>query len=152
MHKGRMAKFVFLAFFLKASVNSVSTNRSRLLCYTFVLLGLGLLIFTWGLQYKLSLYAAPHSAVRHMVKAKLLANDKQIGARDGIITVDHADDVQAWSAFSLTAVFVPLLALSILRTISARRAYEVSASEPTWRVPTAASFNAFSFRPPPAAS
>lgn len=110
------------------------------------------MIFAWGLQYKLSLYAAPHSATRHMIQAKLVTNDKQMQTGKGIVAGNPADDGQAWSAFTLTAAFLPLLALSILTGTSQKQVHEASAFEPSWRVPCDASFNAFSFRPPPIAS
>jgi hypothetical protein len=149
----RLQRFALSGHFKRISVNPNCTSRSRLCYYTFVLLGLAVLVFAWGLQYKLSLYAGPHSAARHMVEAKLLAKDKQIGAGEGIVTGNHGDDdALAWSSFTLTAVFVPLLALSILGATSVKQAHEISTYEPSWRVPCDASFNAFSFRPPPIAS
>jgi hypothetical protein len=84
-----------------------------------------------------------------MVKAKLLANDRRVGSTDGVVRNNHADDAQAWSAFSLTAVFVPSLGSSILRATSARQVHEVTAYEPSWQIPHEASFNTFFFRPPP---
>lgn len=139
-------------YFLRTTMDPTYASRSRLCYYSFVLFGLGLLVFTWGLQYKLSLYSRPDSAARHMVKAKLLANDKRVGSTDGIVTNSHADDAQAWSAFTLTAVFVPLVAISILRSASARQVHEISAYDPSWRALCDASFNAFFFRPPPISS
>lgn len=39
-------------------------------------LGLSLCVFTWGLQYKLSLYNPPQSASRQIPKAKLLSKEE----------------------------------------------------------------------------
>lgn len=40
-------------------------------------LGLALCVFTWGLQYKLSLYDPPQSASHQIPKAKLLSKEEQ---------------------------------------------------------------------------
>jgi len=37
---------------------------------------LGICVFAWGLRYKLSFYARPHSTIRRMVEAKLLLPDR----------------------------------------------------------------------------
>ncbi len=40
-------------------------------------LGLSFCVFTWGLQYKLSLYDPPQSASHQIPKAKLLSKEEQ---------------------------------------------------------------------------
>ncbi len=47
-------------------------SRARVL----VFLGLALCVFTWGLQYKLSLYDPPQAIPHQVPQAKLLANDE----------------------------------------------------------------------------
>ncbi|MES2222967.1 MAG: hypothetical protein V4587_18600, partial [Acidobacteriota bacterium] len=42
-----------------------------------LLLGLAVAVFTWGLQYKLSLYDPPQAITRNMPRAKLLSADEQ---------------------------------------------------------------------------
>lgn len=128
-----------------------STSRSKLPCYTFAFLGLAILIFTWGLQYKLSLYAAPHSIARHMVQAKLLANDEKAALPQYEDTIGPNASAHASSALIPGALLVPLLAFSGLLA-SSRKSQEVRASERPWHAASQAGFSAFSFRPPPARS
>lgn len=126
-----------------------STNRSKFPCYTFAFLALAVLVFTWGLQYKLSLYAAPHSIAHHMVQAKLLANDEQASLLLYEDAIGPTDFVHASSAFIPGELLVALLAFSLLLA-SSQQSQEVCASERPWRTASQASFNVFFFRPPPA--
>jgi hypothetical protein len=130
-------------------VNQRPTTRSKLPYYSFAFLGLAVLIFTWGLQYKLSLYAAPNSAVRHMIHAKLLANDEQPTVPDHALIGVPSDSGHVSAAFVPGALLVPLLAFSLLLAAS-EQSQEVRASERPWHTASQAGFSAFFFRPPPA--
>lgn len=110
-------------------------------------MALAVLVFAWGLQYKLSLYAGPDSMVRHMVKAKLLSNDKKIEAPAGIVLSAPSD-----AHISHACVFPPVLAsLFVLSLFGALfgSLWQVQTVEPSARAPFAAGLNAFFFRPPP---
>lgn len=130
-------------------MNQRRTTRSKLPCYTFVFLGLAVLVFTWGLQYKLSLYAGPHSAIRQMIQAKLLDNEEQAAVPDPASISGPPDFDRAALTFVPGALLVPLLAFSILLEAS-QQSQEIRASAQPWRGPSQASFTAFFFRPPPA--
>ena len=54
-----------------------SKNRLYSRFRTPVLLGLALCVFTWGLQYKLSLYDPPKAVSHQIPKAKLLSKDEK---------------------------------------------------------------------------
>jgi hypothetical protein len=51
-----------------------------------ILLGLGLSVFGWGLQYKLSLYDPPQASSHQMPQAKLLSQDEQATAAHTSLT------------------------------------------------------------------
>jgi hypothetical protein len=109
---------------------------------------LSALVFTWGLQYKLSLYAGPHSVIRHMVKAKLLSQDQQIEALGGVVLSSPPDSGHApTAALVLASIFVPLLAMSLNKAHS-EVCYLARVFTSSHRLPFQASFNSF-FRPPP---
>lgn len=55
-------------------------SRSRLL----VFLGLAISVFTWGLEYKLSLYEPPAAIAHQVPKAKLLSHDERLRTVDTI--------------------------------------------------------------------
>lgn len=126
-----------------------STSRSKLPCYSFAFLALAVLVFTWGLQYKLSLYAAPHSIAHQMVQAKLLANDEQASLLRYKDATGPTDFVHSSPAFIPGGLLVPLLAFSLLLA-SSQQSQEICASKRPWRTASQAGFNAFFFRPPPA--
>lgn len=125
------------------------TTRSKLPCYSFVFLGLAVLVFTWGLQYKLSLYAAPNSVMRQVIQAKLLANEEQATVPEPPHVSSPSDTDRALGALFPCSFLLPLIAFSILLATS-KQSQEVRASERPWRAASQAGFNAFFFRPPPA--
>jgi len=128
-------------------VNHGCTNRSKLRYYTFAFLALAVLVFAWGLQYKLSLYAGPHSAIRHMVAAKLLSNDKKVEAPDGVV-LSGPPDAYASYAFVFPPVLASFFMLGLFAALfgGSRHIQTVDSSS---RIPFAAGLNAIFFRPPP---
>jgi hypothetical protein len=110
-------------------------------------LGLAVLIFTWGLQSKLSLYAGPHSAIRHMVQAKLLANDEQAYLPDHSEAIGPSTSAPR-TASILGTLLLPLLALSILLE-SSKQSQELRGPQRPLRATSQASFSASFCRPPP---
>lgn len=58
-------------------------SRARVL----VFLGLAFCVFTWGLQYKLSLYDPPQSLPHQVPNAKLLTNEEQARMADVLRTM-----------------------------------------------------------------
>jgi hypothetical protein len=68
---------------------------------------LTLAVFTWGLQYKLSLYQSPHAVSRHMPAAKLLSGEER-----SAIPVANIDRVT--SPDSIVAIATLTLAFCLL--------------------------------------
>lgn len=66
-------------------------GRLRLRALAPALILLGVCVFAWGLRYKLSFYAQPHSVTHHMVEAKLLLTDRS--ATPVVVLRRAADDV-----------------------------------------------------------
>lgn len=105
-----------------------------------------MLVFAWGVQYKVSLYAGPHSAIRHMVKAKLLTNDKETPAAES-------------SAFGASTPLVPVefpleLSLTLFLGLALKQQYpspvwEWRAQERSRQLCCGAKLNAIFYRPPP---
>ena len=83
---------------------TILTRFSR---FTLVFLGLALAVFTWGLQYKLSLYDPPQASTHQMPSAKLLSQEEQsvvarhpsIGGEKSPDTLIHAVFPCAWILF-----------------------------------------------------
>ena len=125
------------------------TFRPRLCRLSFVFVGLAISVFTWGLQYKLSLYYPKHSTYHQLPEAKLLSKNEQATATDGLLT----STVKAPSDFvgggDLTLM---LFALVLgLPPISGATQTEQERMRP-WLLSLSASLNAFFFRPPPTLS
>jgi hypothetical protein len=64
----------------EATVNHLFL-KSRLssLCGLFIYTALAICVFTWGLQYKLSLYDPPQATSHQVPQAKLLSKNEQTG-------------------------------------------------------------------------
>jgi hypothetical protein len=123
--------------------HSIRPNLSR---FTFVFFGLVISVFTWGLQYKLSLYYPPHSTYHQIPEAKLLSRDERAAATESPIVISTkapSDIVHGW-LFTL-ALFVLVLGLLHMPGASQR---EQERKRP-WRVSCNPALNAFFFRPPP---
>ena len=129
-------------------MKSWHTNRARLICYTFAFLGLAVLVFTWGLQYKVSLYAAPPSAVHHMVKAKLLTNEKQSVVADENQLNGAAQSAPVQAHFNLAGFWIGVLLLIGSWAVS-MQACELLALEHSRPFSSGVDLNALFYRPPP---
>jgi len=130
-------------------VNAWSTNRRALSWVTFAFLLLVLSIFTWGLEYKLSLYDPPQSTSHQMAQAKLLSKDQdeQAAVANSLLRSPPKASPQARNAF-ISSVFV--LSFMVLLSLGAlSEPHEGRDSDRPWHVCSGASLNAFFFRPPP---
>lgn len=121
------------------------TSLSRL---AFLFLGLAISVFTWGLQYKLSLYDPPQAISHQIPEAKLISkNEQTVEAKNPILDVSGASAKAV--QLILSSIFLLIsVALNLLHApVSVER--ERDAQLP-WHVERFASLNAFFFRPPPA--
>jgi hypothetical protein len=125
--------------------NAGASRPSRV---SFVLVSMAVLIFAWGLQYKLSLYAQPNSISRHMVHAKLASNDKQVAALESMVASRQADPAPVNPALMPAGTLVSVLLLAALLAPFLPSSFMLTAEDPR-RAPWCACFNAFFFRPPP---
>jgi hypothetical protein len=127
-------------------VNLLSTNRRLLSRFSLIFLGLGLAVFAWGLQYKLSLYDPPHSVAHQMPEAKLLSKNEQASASES----QFAYQVKAKILFALICpLFLFLLRTFDLKIGPAWSHHQRERKRP-WRIFSSANLYAFFFRPPPA--
>jgi hypothetical protein len=124
------------------------TFRPRLCRLSFVLIGLAISVFTWGLQYKLSLYYPKHSTYHQLPEAKLLSKNEQPATQGLLMTgAQPAQDIVRGGLFTLT-LFALVLGLP---PISGATQTEQERMRP-WLLSLSASLNAFFFRPPPTLS
>ena len=79
------------------------TFRPRLCRLSFVFIGLAISVFTWGLQYKLSLYYPKHSTYHQLPEAKLLSKNEQPAATKGLLmtSVKPPQDIVGGGLFTL---------------------------------------------------
>lgn len=126
-------------------LRTTETSLSRL---AFLFLGLAISVFTWGLQYKLSLYDPPQAISHQIPEAKLLSkNEQTIEKKNPILDVSGASAKAV--QLMLSSIFLLIsLALNLLHApMSVER--ERDAQLP-WHFERFASLSAFFFRPPPA--
>jgi hypothetical protein len=128
------------------------TNRLDVSRWTLFFLGLALSVFTWGLQYKLSLYDPPQASSHQMPAAKLLSRDEQaLATNSSLISAIKFYGIKfcvraASTIFPLFALCFSLLWHLLYAPGSIRRQL---AADPARRLRSYASLTAFFFRPPP---
>jgi hypothetical protein len=121
-------------------------NRPDLSRFTFVFLGLAISVFTWGLQYKLSLYDPPQSTSHEIPEAKLLSKNEQTTVGEGLFI-----GTAVWPLIAQVSL-LGLLGFALLgldlpgtQTFS----YRGREAKRPWRFSCRSGLNAFFFRPPP---
>ena len=124
------------------------TFRPRLCRLSFVFVGLAIAVFTWGLQYKLSLYYPKHSTYHQLPEAKLLSKNEQATATDGLLTSTAKTPIDILRGAVLTLM---LFAVVGLPPVSGATQTEQERTRP-WLHSLSATLNAFFFRPPPTPS
>lgn len=128
-------------------MNASSTRRPRFSRFTLCLLGLAFCVFTWGLQYKLSLYDPPQAASHELPSAKLLSRDQQSTTTESpLIKSEGAPDKTVMA--TVFSILLPLFAILNSLKLPAAFRRNRDAKRP-WRQLSQASLNAFFFRPPP---
>jgi len=77
-------------------------------------LGLAVCVFTWGLQYKLSLYDPPQVSPHQIPQAKLLSKNEQIGTTGSPLVVRTKTSTSVRYTVPGTLSFILFLAIGIL--------------------------------------
>ena len=94
-------------------MQSKSINRPFSLIATLAFLGLAICVFTWGLQYKLSLYTPPQTASHQIPTAKLLSRDEQSGTPVSPLVLRTKTSTRVIYTVSASAYLIPMPALSV---------------------------------------
>lgn len=127
------------------TVDVCTTNRRALSWFTFVFLGLGLAVVSWGLQYKLSLYDPPNAISHQMPEAKLLSKSEQTTASKNPLLSDTKIVGKI-----LGAVLMGVFFLFANRSLHAPASNQRPQEEPSSRhFSQLYCLNALYFRPPP---
>jgi hypothetical protein len=134
----------------KVFVNLSHTDQPDLSKLTLVLVGLAFCVFTWGLQYKLSLYDAPHSISHRMPAAKLLSRDEQATVAESLLLQSTRASGAIGRDFLLHVSTCVLPAFGPLGTPESSQA-ERESKRP-WRIFRRPGLTTFFYRPPPSLS
>ena len=123
-------------------------GKSRLSthCGFLAFLGLAVCVFTWGLQYKLSLYDPPQAASHLIPQAKLLSKNELTGTTESPLVIRTKTSTRVIYTVPTTVYFVLLLSLIGLKP-QASSQWEARASD-SWRL-SSGLFHIFFVRPPP---
>lgn len=129
---------------LRTMFSSLLTAR-RLSRLTFVFLGLGICVFAWGLQYKLSLYYPAHSTYHRVPAAKLLSKNEQPS-----IAIELPTEGKKKAASENLQILLIALVVARLTSLAlvAQRRFDRQDYKP-WLLAVLAGLDAFFFRPPP---
>jgi hypothetical protein len=123
-----------------------SANRPFSLLVILASLGLAFCVFTWGFQYKLSLYDPSQAASHKIPQAKLLSRDERSGIAASLQVVRTKTSARVSYTVPAAVFFFLLLALSILNPqASGQREQRTSHS---WHLRRGL-LNIFFVRPPP---
>ena len=120
---------------------------------SFALLGLALCVFSWGLQYKLSLYDPPQALSHEIPSAKLLSKEEQAEASESpLVSPGKSKDRQRQTILPAAAAFgIVSLLLGVARFPSLLSAGAwLRPERRAFRLLTGPALSAFFFRPPPA--
>ena len=121
-------------------------SRTFISKIVFVFVPLALGVFTWGLQYKLSLYDPPQAISHRMPEAKLLSPEERTPVVDNSL-VRRSKVLSDTRAVLLPGIFF----LSLLAFAPPGSKPALNRRNGKWSCPPCrrASLNAFFFRPPP---
>lgn len=87
---------------------------------TLALLGLGFCVFTWGFQYKLSLYDPPQTASHPVPMAKMLSRNEQADRLEDSIFTQANPPTKLLRSASDAVLFILLIACVICLPASSR--------------------------------
>jgi hypothetical protein len=129
-------------------MNVGQQTKARFSWLSLAFLGLAVFVFTWGLQYKLSLYDPPQAISHRIPEAKLLSKKEQASETNGPL-LDNSKAPARTQLRVFPGIFLLIaLALNPFRVpVSLRRDRNEQLKQRDARF---ACLNAFFFRPPPA--
>src|SRR5579863_3285602 len=87
---------------------------------TLALLGLGFCVFTWGFQYKLSLYDPPQTASHPVPMAKMLSRNEQSDRLESSIFIQPNPPTKLLCSASDAVLFILMIACVICLPASTR--------------------------------
>jgi hypothetical protein len=109
-------------------------------------IGLAVCVFTWGLQYKLSLYDPVDAASHRIPTAKLLSKSEQFSSTERPVVIRTTTSTAVLYTAPASALFLLFLIFNVLRNIfSGQREQRASR---LWHL-RRAHLRAFFVRPPP---
>jgi magnesium-transporting ATPase (P-type) len=129
----------------QVTVHLLGKSRLFNLCGLVAYLGLAVCVFTWGLQYKLSLYDPPQAHSHQIPQAKLLSKNEQIGTTESSLVIQTKTSART-SYIVTTVFFVLLLALSVLNPQGSSQREQ--RTNRVWHIRRGL-FDIFFVRPPP---
>jgi hypothetical protein len=127
-------------------LNRSTKTPFRLSRLTFAFLCLALAVFTWGLQYKLSLYDPPQASSHQMPEAKLLSGNEQTKSSEVLLIMGLG--ILQRTIFPLVLGMVSLLFLLPHLPSMVFRGLRRETKLP-WTLQAQACLSTFFFRPPP---
>jgi hypothetical protein len=124
------------------------TNRHAWLVSGYI--GLSLLVFAWGLGYKLSLYAPPHSESHRILQAKLLSkNEKAPATESPLLSETKASTAAIRGVLSSVLLFLVLSFQSLHAAACSQLKIHAKQS---WRLRHRTGLSFFFVLPPPVLS
>jgi hypothetical protein len=108
-------------------------------------MALAIFVFTWGLQYKLSLYDPPQAASHHIPQAKLLSKNEQADATRSPLAIQAKSYTRVRYTAPTITFFILIIVLNVLVNVSGRRKRLTDLGGHFNR----GLFNIFFVRPPP---
>lgn len=130
----------------QVTVNPWRNSRLFQRCGSLAFLGLAVFVFTWGLQYKLSLYDPPKSVSHQIPQAKLISEDEQTETTQSPLVVQTKSFPRISYAVTAAVFFILYFPLCVQSSQSAGRV-EVNASDFSYLY--RGLFGSFLVRPPP---
>ena len=135
-----------ISIFIQVKVQRWNATRSFNLSGMLAYLGLAVCVFTWGLQYKLSLYDPPRASSHQIPQAKLLSRNELSATRESPLTIQAKISTKVSYIVPTAVFFVLLLALIVLNPkASGQRDLRTSR---VWHLRRGL-FDIFFVRPPP---
>jgi hypothetical protein len=141
-----VSRMEYTPVYIAVKVRRLSTTRSFNPLGVLACLGLCICVFTWGLQYKLSLYDPPQAASHKIPQAKLLSKNERCGIAGSPVVVRTKTSTRVSYIVPTAVLFFLFLALDILNLQTSRQRNLRTSS--VWRLYSGL-FNISFVRPPP---